>query len=128
MGILTVDTPVFVAVISAAANLTVAAITFFLTKRKEREAEWRKEKLEHYREFQGAIARSNLILRGKGMTERLTTSCWLSAPTSTSRLRMIQMPSLFGCGALAQMTKVPNSNVSRRTLGSALHLEFNEEY
>jgi len=32
------DTPVLVAVISAAASLAVAAISFFLTKRKERKA------------------------------------------------------------------------------------------
>ena len=50
------DTPIFVAVISAAASLAVAAITFFLTKRKEREAEWRKQKLEHYREFLDALS------------------------------------------------------------------------
>ena len=50
------DTPILVAVISAAASLTVAAITFFLTKQKEREAEWRKQKLEHYREFLDALS------------------------------------------------------------------------
>ncbi len=52
-------TPVLVAIISAAASLLiVAAITFFLTltKRKEREAEWRKQKLEHYREFLDALS------------------------------------------------------------------------
>ncbi len=50
------DTPILVAVISAAASLAVAAVTFFLTKRKEREAEWRKQKLEHYREFLDALS------------------------------------------------------------------------
>ena len=50
------DTPILVAVISAAASLAVAAITFFLTKRKEREAEWRKQKLEHYREFLDSLS------------------------------------------------------------------------
>ncbi|MDY7545489.1 hypothetical protein QN360_21110 [Glaciimonas sp. CA11.2] len=50
------DTPILVAVISAAASLVVAAITFLLTKRKEREAEWRKQKLEHYREFLDALS------------------------------------------------------------------------
>lgn len=50
------DTPILVAVISAAASLAVAAITFYLTKRKEREAEWRKQKLEHYREFLDALS------------------------------------------------------------------------
>lgn len=50
------DTPILVAVISAAASLAVAAITFSLTKRKERDAEWRKQKLEHYREFLDALS------------------------------------------------------------------------
>ncbi|WP_143133135.1 hypothetical protein [Pseudoduganella namucuonensis] len=50
------ETPIFVAVITAAASLAVAAITFFLTKGKEREAEWRKQKLEHYREFLDALS------------------------------------------------------------------------
>jgi type II secretory pathway pseudopilin PulG len=50
------DTPVVVAIISAAASLAIAAITFFLTKRKEREAEWRKQKLEHYREFLDSLS------------------------------------------------------------------------
>jgi len=50
------DTPILVAVISAAASITIAAITFFLTKSKEREAEWRKQKLEHYREFLDALS------------------------------------------------------------------------
>lgn len=50
------DTPILVAIISASASIAVAAITFFLTKRKEREAEWRKQKLEHYREFLDALS------------------------------------------------------------------------
>jgi hypothetical protein len=50
------DTPIFVAVISAAASIAVAATTFFFTKRKEREAEFRKQKLEHYREFLDALS------------------------------------------------------------------------
>ena len=50
------DTPILVAVISATASLAVAAVTFSLTKRKEREAEWRKQKLEHYREFLDALS------------------------------------------------------------------------
>ncbi len=50
------DTPILVAIISAAASLVVAAVTFSLTKRKEREEEWRKHKLEHYREFLDALS------------------------------------------------------------------------
>jgi len=42
------DAPIIVAIISAAAGLTASAFTFFLTKKKEREAEWRKLKLDRY--------------------------------------------------------------------------------
>ncbi len=56
VGRLNMDTPILVAVISAAASLAVAAVTFSLTKRKEREAEWRKQKLDHYREFLDALS------------------------------------------------------------------------
>lgn len=48
-------TPVVVAIISAAAGLVASALTFFLTKKKEREAEWRKQKLDHYKEFMAAL-------------------------------------------------------------------------
>lgn len=49
------DTPIVVALISASASLAVAVITFFYTKRKEREVEWRKQKIEYYREFFDAL-------------------------------------------------------------------------
>ncbi len=49
------DVPIIVAIISAAAGLLASALTFSLTKRKEREAEWRKQKLDHYKEFMAAL-------------------------------------------------------------------------
>lgn len=49
------ETPIIVAVISAAAALLASALTFYLTKQKEREAEWRKQKLDHYKEFMAAL-------------------------------------------------------------------------
>ena len=50
------DTAIFVATISAAASIFAAALTFLLTKSKEREAELRKQKLEHYKEFLDALS------------------------------------------------------------------------
>lgn len=50
------DTAIFVATISAATSILAAALTFFLTKSKEREAELRKQKLEHYKEFLDALS------------------------------------------------------------------------
>jgi hypothetical protein len=50
------DAAIFVATISAAASILAAALTFLLTKSKEREAELRKQKLEHYKEFLDALS------------------------------------------------------------------------
>ena len=45
------ETSIFVAIISASASICAAAVTFWLTKRKEREAEVRKQKLEYYKDL-----------------------------------------------------------------------------
>jgi hypothetical protein len=45
------DTSVIVAVISTAAGVTVAALSYYFSKKKEREADWRKYKFEQYKEF-----------------------------------------------------------------------------
>ncbi len=50
------DTPITVAIISAAAAIGVSTITFYLTKKKEREADWRRYKVEQYKEFITALS------------------------------------------------------------------------
>jgi hypothetical protein len=50
------DTTIIIAVISALTAIVVAAITYYTTKEREREAEWRKEKLTHYKEYFAALA------------------------------------------------------------------------
>ncbi|MGP8245301.1 MAG: hypothetical protein ACLQVN_12375 [Bryobacteraceae bacterium] len=45
------DTPVTVAVISAAAAIIVSAVSFYLTKWKERQADWQRSKFEIYKEL-----------------------------------------------------------------------------
>jgi hypothetical protein len=47
---------VWVAIVSAIAGLLTAAFTYAVTKQREREADWRKLKLEMYREFTTAMA------------------------------------------------------------------------
>lgn len=47
---------IIVAIISALAAIVVAAATFWATKSREREAEWRKEKFFHYKEYFAALA------------------------------------------------------------------------
>ena len=50
------DTPIAVAIISAAAAVVVPAVSFYLTKRKERAADWQKYKFEQYRDFLASLS------------------------------------------------------------------------
>ena len=43
-------------VFSSLTAILVAALTYWTTKEREREAEWRKEKLAHYKEYFAALA------------------------------------------------------------------------
>lgn len=47
--------PIIVAIITAVAGVFASALTFYLTRRKEREADWRAQKLLHYKEFMAAL-------------------------------------------------------------------------
>lgn len=50
------NTAVIIAIISAVASVIVAAITFYRTKKKERDADWRKYKYEQHKEFVAALS------------------------------------------------------------------------
>lgn len=50
------DNAILVAILSGASALAAAALTYGLNKRRERETEWRRFKLEHYREYVGALS------------------------------------------------------------------------
>ncbi|WP_417433363.1 hypothetical protein [Kiloniella sp.] len=50
------DPNVLISIISASAAIVVAAFTYWATKQREREAEWRKEKLGHYKDYFAALA------------------------------------------------------------------------
>jgi putative exporter of polyketide antibiotics len=43
------------ALISASSAIIVAGVSYYLTKRREREVEWRKLKLEHYQKYIAAL-------------------------------------------------------------------------
>jgi hypothetical protein len=45
-------------IFSSLTAIAVAAFTYWTTKQREREAEWRKEKLTHYKEYFAALAGS----------------------------------------------------------------------
>ncbi len=49
------DNSILVAVITVSGSILVAAITFFLTKKHQRDEEWRHEKLNHYKELLSAM-------------------------------------------------------------------------
>ena len=50
------DTQVVVSVIAAASGVIVAAVSFYLTKARDREADWRKYKFEQYKEFLATLS------------------------------------------------------------------------
>jgi hypothetical protein len=52
------DSPSTSAAISGTVAIVAVGFTYFLTKRRERDADWRKVRLEYYQEFIAALARS----------------------------------------------------------------------
>jgi hypothetical protein len=46
---------IIIAMITAFAGIIASALTFYLTRKKEREAEWRTQKLAHYKQFMTAL-------------------------------------------------------------------------
>lgn len=50
------DASVIIVAISSMTAIIVAAVTYYTTKQREREAEWRKEKLAHYKDYFAALA------------------------------------------------------------------------
>ena len=57
---------VITALITACGGILLAGATYWFTKQKEREADWRKEKLEHYKEF---VASLSGIISGEATAE-----------------------------------------------------------
>lgn len=50
------ESTIVVVLIAMAASIVVPSITFFLTKKKEREVEWRKLRVEQYKELMDAMS------------------------------------------------------------------------
>jgi hypothetical protein len=53
-------------------GVVIAAVTYFFTKRRERETEWRKEKLRHYQEFTNSLS---TIIEDKSNVEKKRSFC-----------------------------------------------------
>jgi len=51
-----VDTNIVIAVIGVVGSAIVASLSYFFTKRQQREAEWRESKLNHYKVLLSAIS------------------------------------------------------------------------
>ncbi|BAV65667.1 hypothetical protein [Sphingobium cloacae] len=62
--------PIAVAVITAVTGIFISALTFYLTRQREREAEWRTQKLAHYKQFMTAL---NAIVGPPPTTEERVT-------------------------------------------------------
>jgi len=50
------DNSVLIAIITASGSVIVAAVSFYLTKRHQIKSEWKKEKLNHYKELLSALS------------------------------------------------------------------------
>jgi hypothetical protein len=48
-------TNIIIVAISSVTAIVVAAFTYYTTKQREREAEWRREKLAHYTDYFAAL-------------------------------------------------------------------------
>jgi hypothetical protein len=50
------DTNVLIAIISAATSIVIASLSYFFSKKREVEGEWRKQKLTQYRELLSSLS------------------------------------------------------------------------
>lgn len=50
------DTSIVVSVITVSGSVLIAALTFYLTKRHERDAQWQNQKLNHYKVLLSSIS------------------------------------------------------------------------
>jgi hypothetical protein len=50
------ESSILIAIISAAASVSGAVLSFFFATRKEKESDWRKIKFDHYKEFMSALS------------------------------------------------------------------------
>ncbi|MBT1538363.1 hypothetical protein B7R78_0014950 [Ralstonia solanacearum] len=56
---------IFATIATGLFGLLVAVVTYALTKKREHEADWRKAKLEHYREYVAALSG---VVQGRAVT------------------------------------------------------------
>jgi hypothetical protein len=72
-------------ILGFASSVVVAALAYWFTKRREREAEWRKEKLAYYKEFVESLSgmvRGDDTPEGHKLYAKTTNNLLLFAPQS----------------------------------------------
>ena len=82
------ETTVFVAIITAGASIILSALSFFLTKKKKREAELRKQKLDSYTELLSALSNltgKDVTFESKKRLAQIVNHIWLIAPYSVTK-------------------------------------------
>ena len=89
-----VDAPIVVAIISAAAAIVVPAISFYLTKSKERAADWQRYKFELYKElvtsFSGIMTSTWTPEGERRWSEATNTLHLIASPGVSQALREYQ--------------------------------------
>lgn len=79
------NTAIITAVIGLIGSLVLAALTYWSTKRREREAEWRKEKLAYYKTFiesLSGVVEGDASPEGQKLFAKATNNLLLFAPQS----------------------------------------------
>ena len=83
MGFSEIDPKIITSIISILSAIIIVSLTYIFTKSKEREAEWRKEKLNFYIEFIKSISEITKENITKNSSDRFAKACnnfYLFAP------------------------------------------------
>ncbi len=83
------ETSIYIAIISASGSILVATLTYFFSKRKDREAERRKLKIEHYENFANAM--SQFVM------EKISTEARKKFADACNRIFLIASPEVVIC-------------------------------
>ena len=76
---------IFTSLVALLSSILVAVFTYWFTKRREREAEWRKEKLAHYKSFvesMSGVVEGDACEEGHKAYAKATNNLMLLAPQS----------------------------------------------
>jgi hypothetical protein len=96
---------VYIALIGIIGSILAAGVTYSFTKKRERDAELRKEKLEHYKDF---VASLSGIISGESTPDNQRAF----ARASNKLMLVAPQPVIEALQAFQQETKVSNPNKS----------------